>query len=94
MSNTTNYNLFKYEDNTNADFRLGNPNMDIIDTQLKNNANNINLKINKAGDTFTGIAKAFTNSSYITSQLRNVILSPDDANVNSMQNGEIWIKYK
>lgn len=47
-----------------------------------------------AGGTFTGVAKAQVNTSYTTGQVRNIILSPYDADVNVMQNGEIWIKYK
>lgn len=46
-----------------------------------------------AGGTFTGTAKAHTNTGYTTAQIRNVILSTADADVNDMQNGEIWIKY-
>ena len=47
-----------------------------------------------AGGAFTGVATAYSNTSYTVRQLRNVILSPSDANVNAMQNGDIWIKYK
>lgn len=46
-----------------------------------------------SGGTFTGVAKAQTNTNYTTAQLRNVILSTSNANVNSMNNGDIWIKY-
>lgn len=53
----------------------------------------LNKKIDKAGDTFTGIAKAHPNTSYTTSQVRNVILSPSDPILSQMKDGEIWIKY-
>jgi len=46
-----------------------------------------------SGGTFTGIAKAQSNTSYTTEQLRNVILSTADASGNA-SNGTIWIKYK
>jgi len=48
----------------------------------------------QSGGQFTGIVKAHSNTSYTTAQIRNIILSPNDANVNAMQNGEIWIKYR
>ena len=47
----------------------------------------------KAGGTFTGITTAYSNTSYTVAQLRNVILSTSDAVLESMQDGEIWIKY-
>lgn len=53
-----------------------------------------NKKMDKSGGQFTGIVKAQSNTQYTTAQLRNLILSPNDANVNAMQNGDIWIKYK
>lgn len=60
--------------------------------------NNIGIeldkKLNKNGDTATGILKAYNNTSYTTAQMRNIILSPSDADVQGMQDGEIWIKYK
>lgn len=37
MSNTSNYNLFKYEDNNVADLRFINPNFDTIDSELRKN---------------------------------------------------------
>lgn len=43
------------------------------------------------GSTFTGIAKGQSNTSYTTSQLRNIILSP--SNPSGGSNGDIWIKY-
>lgn len=44
-----------------------------------------------SGSTFTGVAKAQSNTSYTTAQLRNTILSPNDPSGGS--NGDIWIKY-
>lgn len=41
MADTPNYNLFKFEDNSNADLRFTNPNMDKIDAELKKNADAI-----------------------------------------------------
>lgn len=47
-----------------------------------------------AGGSFTGIAKAHSNTSYTIAQIRNIILSPNDADLALMDNGDIWIKYK
>lgn len=44
-----------------------------------------------SGSTFTGVAKAQSNTSYTTAQLRNTIMSPNDPSGGS--NGDIWIKY-
>lgn len=49
--------------------------------------------INKAGDAMAGILMAQANTSYTVRQVHNMILSPNDADVNAMQNGDIWIKY-
>ena len=57
-------------------------------------AHGINTKVSKAGDTMTGILTAQSNTSYTVRQVRNIILSTADADVNAMQNGDIWIKYK
>jgi len=48
----------------------------------------------KSGGTMTGILTAQSNTSYTVRQVRNIILSTADANVDAMQNGDIWIKYK
>ena len=48
----------------------------------------------KTGGTMTGILTAQSNTSYTVRQVRNIILSTADANVDAMQNGDIWIKYK
>ncbi len=58
------------------------------------NATELTKKLNRAGDTATGILKAHSNTSYTVAQVRNIILSANDADVNSMKDGEIWIKYK
>ena len=44
--------------------------------------------------TFPGIVKAQNNTSYTTKQVRNIILSTDNAVASSMANGDIWIKYE
>ncbi|MGO5076079.1 hypothetical protein ACTQ4K_19555, partial [Clostridium sporogenes] len=44
----------------------------------------------KSGGDFTGIVKAYSNTSYSVAQARNIILSSSDANVNLMKDGEIW----
>ena len=49
-------------------------------------------KIDKSGGTFTGVAKAQSNTSYTTAQIRNVILSTGSPTGGS--NGDIWIKYR
>ncbi len=46
-----------------------------------------------AGGTFTGMVKAHTNTNYEVAQVRNMILSADNADLNSMNDGDIWIKY-
>ena len=59
--------------------------------ELNNVTNDKQMPI--AGGTFTGVVKAQANTNYTTAQLRNVILSTDDAELSSMNNGDIWIKY-
>ena len=54
----------------------------------------IKKKVDKTGDTMTGILTAQSNTSYTTRQVRNMILSTGDAVNSQMQNGDIWIKYK
>jgi len=51
-------------------------------------------KMDISGGEFTGITKAHSNTSYTTKQIRNIILSPDNANVSLMADGDIWMKYK
>jgi len=46
-----------------------------------------------SGGEFTGIAKAYPNTSHTVAQMRNIILSPEDANIDLMSEGDIWIKY-
>jgi len=46
-----------------------------------------------AGGTFTGIVKAQSNTSYTVAQTHNLILSPNDAVLADMVDGDIWIKY-
>lgn len=62
------------------------------DVGLNNVTNNKQMPI--AGGSFTGEVKAQGNTNYTTAQVRNIILSPNDANVSLMQNGEIWFKYE
>lgn len=49
--------------------------------------------ITDTGGTMAGILTAQSNTSYTVRQVHNVILSPNDADANTMQNGDIWIKY-
>lgn len=60
---------------------------DSIETELA-------TKLNKNGDAATGIIKAQNNTSYTVAQVRNIILSTENADVSKMGNGDIWIKYK
>ena len=53
----------------------------------------LDKKLNKAGDTATGILAAQANTSYTVAQLHNVILSTSDAVIGSMGNGDLWVKY-
>ena len=53
-----------------------------------------NAALPKTGGEMTGILTAQSNTSYTTRQVRNIILSTADADVDAMQNGDIWIKYK
>lgn len=55
---------------------------------------NANTRLSRAGGTMIGILEAQSNTSYTVRQVRNMILSPSDAVLSSMQNGDIWIKYK
>ena len=48
---------------------------------------------NRGGDAMAGILTAQANTSYTVRQVHNVILSTADADVNAMDNGDIWIKY-
>lgn len=48
----------------------------------------------KSGGSFNGIVEAQSNTSYTARQIRNMILSTASPNVNAMQDGDIWIKYK
>lgn len=51
-------------------------------------------QVKKSGDTMEGILVAQSNTSYTVRQVRNIILSPSNADINAMQDGDIWIKYK
>lgn len=44
--------------------------------------------------TFPDVVKANNNTSYTTKQIRNIILSTDNAVSSQMGNGDIWIKYE
>ena len=54
----------------------------------------IDSRLPKTGGTMTGILTAQSNTSYTVRQVRNIILSTASADVNAMQNGDIWIKYR
>lgn len=47
-----------------------------------------------AGGTFTGIAKAQSNTSYTTGQVRNIFVSASDPASGDGGNGDVWLKYK
>lgn len=47
-----------------------------------------------AGGVLTGPVEADSNSSYTTRQVRNIILSTEDPDVDQMENGDIWMKYQ
>lgn len=67
---------------------------DEFNEHLAENTEQLGEKLSKDGDTATGILKAYSNTSYTVAQMRNIILSPSNASVDAMQDGEIWIKYK
>ena len=71
--------------------------MDEIDAKLKiggySMGNARHAILDDRGGELTGILTAKSNTSYTTRQVRNVILSPNDADINAMQDGDIWIKY-
>lgn len=50
--------------------------------------------IDQNGGTLTGVLTAQSNTSYTTKQVRNIILSPNDVDINQMGEGDIWVKYK
>jgi len=58
-----------------------------------NTAHGVDNKLSLNGGEMTGILTAQSNTSYTTRQTRNIILSTADADINSMQNGDIWFKY-
>jgi len=60
----------------------------------RNVVQELDSRLPKTGGTMTGILTAQSNTSYTIRQVRNIILSTADADVNAMQNGDIWIKYK
>lgn len=62
--------------------------------QIEENKNGLNTKMNKSGGAFTGIAQAYSNTSYTVKQVRNIILSPNPADASLMQNGDLWFQYK
>ena len=51
----------------------------------------VDSKLDKAGGTMLGALIAQANTNYATAQVRNVIISPNDASGGN--NGDIWIKY-
>lgn len=53
-----------------------------------------NGKIDKSGGSFTGPVYAKANPTPTKAQVRNIIFSTEDASASSMEEGEIWIKYK
>ena len=53
-----------------------------------------NAALPRTGGTMTGILTAQSNTSYTVRQVRNIILSTASADVDAMQNGDIWIKYR
>jgi len=57
-----------------------------------NTAHGVNTRMPIAGGTFTGVVTAQSNTSYMTRQVRNIILSTVDPSGGS--NGDIWIKYE
>jgi hypothetical protein len=57
---------------------------------LANVTNDAQMPI--AGGTFTGAAKAQSNTNYGTEQLRSVIISTSDAS-GAAANGTVWVKY-
>ena len=61
------------------------------DTNKTNITNLTNDKLNKSGDTMTGILTAQNNNSYTTKQVRNIFIST--ASPSGGSNGDIWIKY-
>lgn len=98
MKYTDNLNLNKPDLTDYVDVTDLNENMDILDGAITDLGDNTDTelaeKVNRNGDTMTGVLKAQPNTSYTTAQVRNIILSPNNADVNLMQNGEIWIKYR
>lgn len=98
MQQTNYLRLNKPELNNYVNVNDLNENMDILDGYIEGMEESTGLelgeKVNRSGDTMEGVLKAQPNTSYTTAQTRNIILSTSNADVNLMQNGEIWIKYK
>lgn len=47
-----------------------------------------------SGGTFTGVAKAQTNTSYTNRQIRNIIYSTIEPTNTDGENGDLWIVYE
>lgn len=83
---------------TAADLTTTNSNVSALDTsvttlesQLANVNTQINNKVDKSGDTMTGVLVAQTNTDYATRQVRNVIISTSEPSGGA--SGDLWIKY-
>lgn len=98
MQKTPNLNLNKPDLTDYVDVTDLNENMDILDGAITDLGDSTDTelakKVNRNGDTMTGILKVQSNTAYATAQVRNIILSPNNADSSLMQNGEIWIKYE
>lgn len=87
--NTTNYNLYKYEDNDTANLKLINPSMDTIDYELKKNADaikNVNVPVTsvntKTGDVVLKAEDILDNSGEnLQMKTDNKIDKPNSINI-------------
>lgn len=57
-------------------------------------ASEIEKKINRSGDTMTGVLKAQNNTSYTTAQVRNIFLVAEGEELPAGANGDICLIYK
>ncbi|BCZ49428.1 hypothetical protein psyc5s11_54950 [Clostridium gelidum] len=71
----------------------GTLNFNSLDTETKDLIDKIQAE-RITGGTFGGEVKAKTNTDYTVAQVRNIILSPNIADVSKMNNGDVWIKYE
>lgn len=65
--------------------------LDTLESTVSTLSSTVSGKVNRSGDTMTGVLTAQNNTSYTTKQVRNITLSTSAPSGGS--NGDIWIVY-